>query len=481
MYQPWRTFASIINRCLSGKISLDRLRLSRVQILWGLFHKKDVDFAELLWEDFHYQTNYRQTSVRRRKSMPYPRFTKVFIHHFLSKHKSMSKRHGLFMITIKHDAVLGRLKFVNKGKDNQRYGMSIPDVMVNNDIKNSKAYQTYLALSTGVIILKKARKGMKTTATPIRRSSISADEDMTPDPEEATRKPTCVVSRDTLNVSKKKTLDQSQKLKGIEMLSDAAQLEIDTQKAIKASRRAHRIQQQTGGSSEGSGITPEVLDKQRPILLTQVKELGSDEEEIILTSEDERTQSEREVAESQKSDEETADDEHVHTDDEYYDDKTDKHDDADMELNNVDNTDAAKDDQEMANAEKASSKKTEEEKHDDQLESTAQNVLQKTPALLAQSSSTHGQSSSKQLTSGVVNPDQVQRKRDRGDDQDPNTGLDKGKKKKRKGKDSKPSKDKVETGSSSKGKTQSKPSSTIKPINPEEPLHESEMDMEESI
>ncbi|GKC74402.1 hypothetical protein Tco_1120285, partial [Tanacetum coccineum] len=34
MYQPWRTFAAIINRCLSGKTSgLDQLRLSRAQIL----------------------------------------------------------------------------------------------------------------------------------------------------------------------------------------------------------------------------------------------------------------------------------------------------------------------------------------------------------------------------------------------------------------------------------------------------------------
>ncbi|GKE13540.1 hypothetical protein Tco_1417091, partial [Tanacetum coccineum] len=41
--------------------------------------------------------------------------------------------------------------------------------------------------------------------------------------------------------------------------------------------------------------------------------------------------------------------------------------------------------------------------------------------------------------------------------------------------------DKVQTGSSSKGKTQSKPSSTDKPVNAEEPLHEAEIDIEEPI
>ncbi|GJU52951.1 hypothetical protein Tco_1226665 [Tanacetum coccineum] len=47
MYQPWRTIATIINKCLFGKTSRnDRLRPSRAQILWGLFYKKNVDYAE---------------------------------------------------------------------------------------------------------------------------------------------------------------------------------------------------------------------------------------------------------------------------------------------------------------------------------------------------------------------------------------------------------------------------------------------------
>ncbi|GKF95412.1 hypothetical protein Tco_0288147, partial [Tanacetum coccineum] len=43
MHQPWRTFAALINRSLSGKTSaLDKLRLSRAQILWGMYHQKNV-------------------------------------------------------------------------------------------------------------------------------------------------------------------------------------------------------------------------------------------------------------------------------------------------------------------------------------------------------------------------------------------------------------------------------------------------------
>ncbi|GJU36358.1 hypothetical protein Tco_1184712 [Tanacetum coccineum] len=37
MHEPWRTFSAIINKCLSGKTtSLDKIRLSRAQILWGM-------------------------------------------------------------------------------------------------------------------------------------------------------------------------------------------------------------------------------------------------------------------------------------------------------------------------------------------------------------------------------------------------------------------------------------------------------------
>ncbi|GJS37547.1 hypothetical protein Tco_0535929 [Tanacetum coccineum] len=55
MHQPWRTFATLINRCIYEKTTgLDNLRLSRAQILWGMYHCKNVDFVKLLWEDFSF-------------------------------------------------------------------------------------------------------------------------------------------------------------------------------------------------------------------------------------------------------------------------------------------------------------------------------------------------------------------------------------------------------------------------------------------
>nr|GFB91525.1 hypothetical protein [Tanacetum cinerariifolium] len=60
LHQPWRSFAAVINKCLSGKSTgYDSLRLSQAQILWGMYHKKNVDFAYLMWEDFVYQVEHK--------------------------------------------------------------------------------------------------------------------------------------------------------------------------------------------------------------------------------------------------------------------------------------------------------------------------------------------------------------------------------------------------------------------------------------
>nr|GEX06160.1 hypothetical protein [Tanacetum cinerariifolium] len=62
LHQPWRSFAAIINKCLTRKSSgYDSLRLSQAQIIWGLYHKRNVDFAYLMWEDFVYQVEHKDT------------------------------------------------------------------------------------------------------------------------------------------------------------------------------------------------------------------------------------------------------------------------------------------------------------------------------------------------------------------------------------------------------------------------------------
>nr|GEY31925.1 hypothetical protein [Tanacetum cinerariifolium] len=80
MHQPWSTLASIINMCLFGKTaSNDRLRKSRIDILWGMFYRENVDYPEMIWKEFTFQIDNMQLKKGRRENMPYPWFTKIVI------------------------------------------------------------------------------------------------------------------------------------------------------------------------------------------------------------------------------------------------------------------------------------------------------------------------------------------------------------------------------------------------------------------
>nr|GEZ93827.1 hypothetical protein [Tanacetum cinerariifolium] len=68
---------AVINICLSGKsIGYDSLRLSQAQILWGMYHKKNVDFAYLMWENFVYQVEHKD--AKKSNEMYYPRDDQMF-------------------------------------------------------------------------------------------------------------------------------------------------------------------------------------------------------------------------------------------------------------------------------------------------------------------------------------------------------------------------------------------------------------------
>ncbi|GJT13616.1 hypothetical protein Tco_0860658 [Tanacetum coccineum] len=223
MHQPWRTSAAVINRCISGQSTgLDRLRKSRAQILWAMYNHKNVDYVALLWEDFMYQADNREINLARKERMPYPRFTKVIIDYFISKDNTISMRNRINLHTVRDDTLLGTLKSVSKTEDCQIYGAVIPDGMINDDIKLSKAYKTYLDYATGKVPPKKARK-FKKPATPKLKN--------------ATTVPTTgVVIRDTpvKSVSKNKAPAKIGRGKGIELLSDAALLEdAQMKKALK--------------------------------------------------------------------------------------------------------------------------------------------------------------------------------------------------------------------------------------------------------
>ncbi|GKD99177.1 hypothetical protein Tco_1383074, partial [Tanacetum coccineum] len=268
-------------RCVSGKTTrLDRLRESRAQILWGMYNKKNVDYVALLWEDFMYQSDNGEISSARNEHMPYPRFTKVIINHFISKDKIISMRNKINLHTIRDDSLLGTLKFVSKTQDYQQYRALIPDDMINQDIKDSQAYKTYYDFETRKVPPRKARK-YKKVASPSRKLSpvkeaepVKKGKRVKRPAKKSTTVPTAGVAiRDTpgVFVSKKKAHAKADRSKGIEILSDAALSKAaQLKEAIKRSKKDYHISQ-ASGSGDGSDFESGVPHEQ------QRKTSGTDE------------------------------------------------------------------------------------------------------------------------------------------------------------------------------------------------------------
>ncbi|GJY67113.1 hypothetical protein Tco_0469351 [Tanacetum coccineum] len=177
MHQPWRTFAALINRSLSGKTTgLDKLRLSRAQIIWGMYFQKNIDYVELLWEDFTYQIDNKE--FKNQEKMYCPRFTKVIIHHFLIQEKLISWRNRIGMHTSKDDYLINTLRFVSRKEVSEKYGVVLPECLTSIAMKESKAYKTYLGFAIGVVPPKAVRKFKK--ASPSKKDNVPIPEDEEP-------------------------------------------------------------------------------------------------------------------------------------------------------------------------------------------------------------------------------------------------------------------------------------------------------------
>nr|GFA50823.1 hypothetical protein [Tanacetum cinerariifolium] len=70
----------------------------------GLYHKRNVDFAYLLWKDFIYQIEHKD--AKKRNEMYYPMFTKVIVHYFLSNDPSIPRRNKVNRHYVRDDQSL---------------------------------------------------------------------------------------------------------------------------------------------------------------------------------------------------------------------------------------------------------------------------------------------------------------------------------------------------------------------------------------
>ncbi|GJY84630.1 hypothetical protein Tco_0498656 [Tanacetum coccineum] len=316
MHQPWRTFAAIINRSLSGKTNgLDKLRLSRAQILWGMYHQKYVDYVELLWEDFTYQIDNKVYKTQ--EKMYYPQFTKVIIHHFLIQDKTLSWRSKIGMHTSKDDYFINTLRFVSRKEASQIYRVVLPECLTSPEMKESKAYKTYLGHATGVVSPKIARKFKKASPTkkdsdlvPVDEEPIRKGKRVKRSVKKSSTKPTTgIVIREppveTKSKGKEKEKVDVARGKGIELLSEVALTEKALLKEVR--KKSLRDFHKTHPSGSGTGATkPPSVEKITPTVISEGTDDSNKKQEA--SDEGSRQENESEEQESDKEQDEDFDD-----------------------------------------------------------------------------------------------------------------------------------------------------------------------------
>ncbi|GJR09058.1 hypothetical protein Tco_0791710 [Tanacetum coccineum] len=146
LHQPWRSFAA------------------------GMYHKKNVDYAYLLWEDFVYQVENK--NVKKSNEMYYPRFTKVIVNFFMTKDQSIPRRNSVNWHYARDDHMFTTIKVVSRHEDTQLYGAILPNELTNEDIRNSESYKEYYAIASGA-------EPPKTKAS-VKKKQVGSDKTKTP-------------------------------------------------------------------------------------------------------------------------------------------------------------------------------------------------------------------------------------------------------------------------------------------------------------
>nr|GFA10048.1 hypothetical protein [Tanacetum cinerariifolium] len=113
----------------------------------GLYHRRNVDYAFLIWEDFVYQVEHK--NQKKSNEMYYPRFTKVIIHHFMTKKPSIPRRNKVNWHYVRDDIMFSSIKVVSRHQNTQQYGVILPIELTTEDIRNTKAYKENYACATG--------------------------------------------------------------------------------------------------------------------------------------------------------------------------------------------------------------------------------------------------------------------------------------------------------------------------------------------
>nr|GEY54477.1 retrotransposon protein, putative, unclassified [Tanacetum cinerariifolium] len=117
-------------------------------------------------------TDVKHKNTKKTNEMYYTRFTKVIIHHFMSKDLSILRRNKVNWHYVRDDHMFFTIKLVSRHQNMQLFGALLPIELTNEDIRNFNAYKEYYAISIGSAPPKPKAS--------VRRTRSSSDTSITP-------------------------------------------------------------------------------------------------------------------------------------------------------------------------------------------------------------------------------------------------------------------------------------------------------------
>ncbi|GJU16379.1 hypothetical protein Tco_1144345 [Tanacetum coccineum] len=234
MHQPWRSFASIINKCLSGKTTA--------------------------LENMVFQVENKNS--KKNNDMYYPRFTKVIVDYFMAKDQAIPRRNKMFWHYARDDFIFTTIRVISKHKDTQKYSAILPQHLTNQAMLKSEAFKTYRAYATG-------EKVPRSKAIKKKTDSESSPKTKPSQASKGKRIKT-LAKGDKHAITKLKCLTVLSEV----ALSKAKQMKLATKRSMKEFHISH-----ASGSGDGVDILSKVPDAQQQTGSGTNKGAGEDEEE----------------------------------------------------------------------------------------------------------------------------------------------------------------------------------------------------------
>ncbi|GJY34516.1 integrase, catalytic region, zinc finger, CCHC-type containing protein [Tanacetum coccineum] len=136
LLQPWQTLCKIFSKCLTTRVTRwDQPPLQIMQMMYCFVNNIHVDYAELLWEGLYYSLHHPTSSI------PYPRFTKIIVSHYMTIFPEISRRARDKYHNLKDDDIMKNI--FNSGRHKDKVGMQIPAWMISEEMKQTEHYRMY--------------------------------------------------------------------------------------------------------------------------------------------------------------------------------------------------------------------------------------------------------------------------------------------------------------------------------------------------